>query len=212
MVAPAGAGDEPAEAGQDVRPGRGAVADAGVGGVREAQRRVPRDGVVVPVPREERAPFAERNGGDQAVDHRADCLTLAAADALDAGRVLEVGEPLDLQDLEAGQQPLDPPRVLVVGAAGQKLHHHGRWRGEVVPLADRPVQGAVLRALAAAEVLHPGRCIDDHRGRPGSPERSTSKSPAQPAPRMARASSRPMGVTEARRRAYSTAARQFGWR
>ena len=83
----------------------------------------------IPIGGEEGTPLSKGDRRDLAVHQGAHGVSCSAAGPVDERRVLEIHHPLDLEDLEAGEQSLNVRRGPFVRTAGQQLHEDRGGRG-----------------------------------------------------------------------------------
>jgi hypothetical protein len=185
-----------------------------------AEWGVPGDDLEGVVAVEKGRPVAHGDDRDQTVDRAADRLSPGAAVAVEGGGGLVVGQPSDRQELEAQEQAAQPGHLLGGGHPGEQLHGHDLGGGQLPVGGDQLPQAEMGGAAGRAQVLDPGRGVgQDHDPAVASvgqavasASRMAPRSPLQPMPSMASASSRFIGSPASRLRASSTAARLLGSR
>ena len=165
------------------------------------------EGVEVGVVMKDGRAGADGDGGDEAVDQLADGGALPAAAPIEGSGILVVGGA-HWNDHGASEQAPEVEQMGLVARAGQDFHADGVADGEV------PVQKLIYLiaggGAGVAQELDPGGGVDQDHG--GRADRMVSRSPSQPLPRRARASSTDKGSAATVRRAKLTAARLVGSR
>src|SRR5919197_4227564 len=150
---------------------------------------------------------------DEAIGELANGLAPPPAGTVERRGGLEVGETLHREQIEAVEQAAQLDDSALGRCASQYFHHYDIGDDEVLLIGDQPAQAHVRSTAGRPEILDPGGGVgQDHGSATSSGRRSSLRSPSQPVPSMASASSSVMGSPTSRRSARSTAARLVGRR
>ena len=141
--------------------------------------------IEVPVAVKNRDTLSYCDSGNEAVQHAADSRSLPPAASIERGGVVIVG-PVDREQGGSREQLLQTAEVRLVSRACKHLHPHDLARGQIA--IQQFVNEVAHGRARVAQELYPGRRVSKNHGMRLA--RISSRSPSQPLPRMARASSR----------------------
>jgi hypothetical protein len=147
---------------------------------------VPSEGGKICIALQDRYPFSDRYGGDQAVDETPNRLPLSPASATEEGGGLKIpGAAVD--QVSPSKQATQVLQVPLVAGAGKDLHENRI--GDCDTLREQSVKLLGHGRASVTQELDPRRTVDEDHNSVTRERRNSSRSPSQPDPFMRRASS-----------------------